>query len=170
MLRTVTFSDPEVQKVLDTQFVLTWHNQAQDLFPGKPGSPGDHQPAVSEHYLRTFPDGAGGGNVRMFFCTPDARVVHSIEGYYRPATFLQEVAFARELLAGAAARQATASEDIRQRVAKRRDLLDQERRAVIASEPTHALLRVLVDNLDRTLARLWQAPDAWMINENHAIA
>lgn len=170
MLRTVTFSDPEVRRALDTQFVVTWFNQAKQLFPGGPAAASDHQPQVSEHYLRTFPDGAGGSNVRMFFCTPDARVVHSIEGYYRPATFLQEVAFARELLAGAAARQATASEDIRQRVAKRRELLDQERRAVTASEPTHALLRVLVDNLDRTLARLWQAPDAWMINETRAIA
>ena len=169
MLRTVTFSDPEVRRALDTQFVVTWFNQARDLFPGEPAAAADHQPQVSEHYLSTFPDGAGGSNVRLFFCTPDARVVHSIEGFYRPATLLQEVAFARELLDCAAAGKATASEEIRQRVAKRRDLLDQERRVATASAPAQALLRVLVDNLDRTLARLWQAPDAWMINECRAI-
>ena len=74
MLRTVTFSDPEVRRALDTQFVVTWFNQARDLFPGEPAAAADHQPQVSEHYLSTFPDGAGGSNVRLFFCTPDARV------------------------------------------------------------------------------------------------
>ena len=158
MLRTVTFSDPEVRRVLDTQFTLTWFNQAKDLFPGEPGAPGDRQPAVSEHYLRTFPDGAGGGNVRMFFCTPDARVVHSIEGCYRPQTFLAEVAFAQQLLAdgGSAA-------SAQRRIAARREALQlQAERA--ADEPARALLHVLVTNLDRTLERLMQAPDAWMVN------
>jgi len=167
VLRTVTFSDPEVQKVLDTQFVLTWHNQAQDLFPGKPGSPGDHQPAVSEHYLRTFPDGAGGGNVRMFFCTADARIVHSIEGYYRPATFLAEVAFAQQLMAVAGD-----PAELRNRVAARQALLDRELGTAEAAgaAPHRALLLVLRRNLERLAQRLLDLPDRYMVSAPHAIA
>jgi len=163
----VTFSDPEVQKVLDTQFVLTWHNQAQDLFPGKPGSPGDHQPAVSEHYLRTFPDGAGGGNVRMFFCTADARIVHSIEGYYRPATFLAEVAFAQQLMAVAGD-----PAELRNRVAARQALLDRELGTAEAAgaAPHRALLLVLRRNLERLAQRLLDLPDRYMVSAPHAIA
>ncbi|HZN40866.1 MAG TPA: hypothetical protein VFD82_18820 [Planctomycetota bacterium] len=163
----MTFSDPEVQKVLDTQFVLTWHNQAQDLFPGKPGSPGDHQPAVSEHYLRTFPDGAGGGNVRMFFCTADARIVHSIEGYYRPATFLAEVAFAQQLMAVAGD-----PAELRNRVAARQALLDRELGTAEAAgaAPHRALLLVLRRNLERLAQRLLDLPDRYMVSAPHAIA
>jgi hypothetical protein len=163
----VTFSDPEVQKLLDTQFVLTWHNQAQDLFPGKPGSPADQQPAVSEHYLRTFPDGAGGGNVRMFFCTPDARIVHSIEGYYRPATFLAEVAFAQQLMAVAGD-----AAELRLRVAARQAGLDRELGTpeVAGAAPQRALLGVLRSNLERLAQRLLDLPDRYMVSAPHAIA
>ena len=166
MLRTVTFSDPEVQRLLDAQFVVTWHNQAQDLFPGKPGSPSDHQPAVSEHYLRTFPDGAGGGNVRMFFCTPDARIVHSIEGYYRPATFLAEVAFAQQLMAVAGD-----PAELRHRVAARQSGLCRELgTAEAGAAPHRALLQVLRSNLERLAQRLLDLPDRYMVSAPHAIA
>ncbi|HEX6813183.1 MAG TPA: hypothetical protein VF384_16285 [Planctomycetota bacterium] len=163
----MTFSDPEVCRLLDTQFVSTWHNQAQDLFPGKPGAPGDHQPAVSEHYLRTFPDGAGGGNVRMFFCTPDGRIVHGIEGFYRPETFLAEVAFAQQLLAVAGD-----PAELRRRVAARQaGLAGELGTAEAAGAAQHrALLQVLHRNLERLAQRLLELPDRYMVSEPHAIA
>src|SRR5262245_14274729 len=103
----------------------------------------------------------------MFFCTQDARIVHSIEGYYRPATFLAEVAFAQQLMAVAGD-----PAELRRQVAARQAGQDRELGTVEAagSAPHRALLQVLRSNLERLSQRLLDLPDRYMVSAPHAIA
>ena len=93
-MRTVTFSDAAVERILDEHFDLYWTNQLPELFRD-PNAPPRRYP---ESQMEQFPEGGGGGNVRVFVCTPDGRVVHHLRGYWSPATLLDELEFARALI------------------------------------------------------------------------
>ena len=54
-MRAVTLSDPETNRMINENFVVTWFNQAPEVFPPDTGS---RQPPVDETYLANFPDGA----------------------------------------------------------------------------------------------------------------
>ena len=45
-----------------------------------------------------LPEGAGGGNIRFYFCDRSGRVVHSLRGYWKPDRLLEEARFALALL------------------------------------------------------------------------
>jgi hypothetical protein len=74
-----------VARVLRERFVLAFHNQLPELYCG----------AGIDRYTREqidrCPEGAGGGNVRCFVCTPSGKVVSLILGYWHPQTFLEEL-------------------------------------------------------------------------------
>ena len=89
-MRSVTFADDKVVDELNAKFVLVWNNHAPDY--GR-GGEGGKQPVFSAKELENYPEGAGGGNIRTYICTADGKVVHYVEGWYRPARFLEEIAF-----------------------------------------------------------------------------
>ena len=94
-MRAVTFSDPKTNELINQNFIVTWFNQAPSLFPRRPVQ------TCTQHNVRTLSEGAGGPNVKCFFCTPQGKIVHFIQGYYGPEVFQREVAFARTVLLAA---------------------------------------------------------------------
>lgn len=98
-MRTVTFSNAEVTKLLDDHFDLYWTNQLPELFRD-PKAPPKRYP---EAQMAQFPEGGGGGNVRVFVCTRDGRIVHHLRGYWSPERLLDELRFALALVEADAA-------------------------------------------------------------------
>ena len=89
-MRTVTFSDKDVAKAVSESCVATWINR----------KPGFHNCSFSteEWILKTSPDCYSTKNFCTYFCTGEKKVLHYMTGYYAPRLFLEELAFARELL------------------------------------------------------------------------
>jgi len=92
-----TLADPGVEGHLRERFVLAFHNQLPELYcntsvdPGQDRYPGDQ--------VDLCPESAGGGNVRIFLCTPEGRIAFEMLGYWRPARFLEELRRGEEMLA-----------------------------------------------------------------------
>ena len=90
-----TLPDPEVARRLSKDYVLALHNQLPELYcnntvdPGVDNYPGD--------MVDRCPEGAGGGNIRTYVCTPDGRVLHLTLGYWRKERFLVELDHADEV-------------------------------------------------------------------------
>jgi hypothetical protein len=93
LMRTVTFADIQVIQVLQKHFVLVWHNQSPEFF-----SEGVQEPATPEQ-AKAYPEGAGGGNVRTYFCTPNGQMVYYLQGFWRTERFVEEAVFARKVIA-----------------------------------------------------------------------
>jgi len=89
----VTFADDKVVDLLNAKFVLLWNNHQPDLG----GGDARQQPAFTKEELELYPEGGGGGNVRTYFCLSDGRIVHYVEGWFRPERFLEEAEFALTL-------------------------------------------------------------------------
>ncbi len=88
-MRSVTFADDKVVDELNAKFVLVWNNHAPDYGGG--GERGK-QPVFSAKELENYPEGAGGGNIRTYLCRADGTILHYVEGWYKPARFLEEIA------------------------------------------------------------------------------
>lgn len=89
-MRTVVFSDAKVAKLLGKSFVCAWVNQTpQTRF--KDGLYLDKKEPLG---LR---NGAGAGNVASVFAAHDGLVIHSVDGYLDPPTFIRHAEFARDL-------------------------------------------------------------------------
>ena len=92
-----TLPDPEVASRLAKNYVLALHNQLPELYcnntvdPGVNNYPGD--------MVDRCPEGAGGGNIRTYVCTPDGRVLHLTLGYWKKDRFLAELDHAEEVYA-----------------------------------------------------------------------
>jgi hypothetical protein len=88
-MRTVTFSDPEVVKTLNKNFVCAWINKApfkrfrDGLYKGQP---------PQELPNRTAPD-----NVTSVFASWDGTVVHALSGSMDVREFRWNADFARDL-------------------------------------------------------------------------
>jgi hypothetical protein len=93
VLRENTLRQAEVIGELHPHFTVAWDNLLPELYPDT-GTPKAYSP---EHAARV-PEGAGGGNIRIYFCTPDGQIVHQVIGYWKPESLLEEIRFARRLL------------------------------------------------------------------------
>jgi hypothetical protein len=92
----VTLKDPGVVSYLRANYVVAWSNLLPELYGNS--DPSIPPPASYDtRALATTPEGAGGGNIRAYFCRPDGKIVHLTVGYWKPERFLLEARFARDL-------------------------------------------------------------------------
>src|SRR5262245_26883453 len=86
-MRTVTFSEASVSRVLNEYFICTWVNR----------EPGFHNCDLTAERMITEYDMFATKNFCTFFATPDLDVLHYASGFYKPEPYLREVRFVREL-------------------------------------------------------------------------
>ncbi len=92
-MRTVTFSNDDVQKMLNNDFVCCYTNTEGDPTAGASFSHApDSEPGPCGR-------GAGRQNVQTIFLTPDAEIFHVASGYLAPEDLLDELQFAKDLFA-----------------------------------------------------------------------
>lgn len=75
------------------RFEVLVHDQAPGLYCGDAAA---RYPAAQ---VESCPESGGGGNVRVFLCTPEGALVFQILGYWGPSRFLDELARGEEILA-----------------------------------------------------------------------
>jgi len=91
-----TLVDPAVRTQLSRRFVLAMHNQVPDLYCNNSVDPGtDRYP---REQVDRCPEGAGGGNLRVFLCSPSGEIVSLMLGYWAPGRFLEELGRARGIV------------------------------------------------------------------------
>src|SRR5688572_22601894 len=86
-MRTVTFSDAAVSRVLNEKFICTWVNR----------EPGFHNCDLTAERMISEYDAFATKNSCTFFMTPDRHVLHYASGFFKPEPFLHEVRFVHEL-------------------------------------------------------------------------
>ena len=93
MLRTVTFSQGEVARFVNANFVAAWHNR----------SPGfkDLDYTSENHIFKRSVDAYTTKNICTFFLTPDGRVFHYVAGHLGPTRFLETLWLAARMRAEA---------------------------------------------------------------------
>lgn len=93
-MRTVTFSNSEVARVVNENFVATWTNR----------KPGFHNcEKKTEARIQQLGDSYPTRNFCTYFLTPQKGVLHYFTGYFAPGIFLREVRMAQEAKGGAIA-------------------------------------------------------------------
>ena len=90
-MRTVSFSNAQVQDVLNKEFVCCSTNTL-----------GDRSAGASLAHAPTDPPGpcgrgAGRQNIQVVFLTPEGQVFHVVSGYLDSVALLDEITFAREI-------------------------------------------------------------------------
>jgi hypothetical protein len=91
-MRTVTFSDVGIVKLLNDNFVCAWVNRRPDLKFMDGLYPKEWRP-------RGLPNGAAVTNVTSVFAAPDGTVIHAMPGYLDVAGFKRHLEYARKLQA-----------------------------------------------------------------------
>lgn len=91
-MRTVTFSDAGIVKLLNDKFVCAWVNRRPDLKFKDGLYPKEWSP-------RGLPNGAAVTNVTAVFAAPDGTVIHAMPGYLDVPSFKRHLEFARKLQA-----------------------------------------------------------------------
>jgi hypothetical protein len=127
-MRAETLSDAAVVGYLNEHFLMAWSNLLPALYgnadPNAPPPPG-----YESQHVASLPEGAGGGNIRLYFCTPRGELVHQVVGYWKKDRLLAEARFAVKLLERNIRRAHAAQTE------RRRDLDRQHRQALAALPP-----------------------------------
>ena len=145
-MRVVTLFEPNTQKYLAEHFVLVTHNQLPGLYCSSSTIDATAANPYPPEQLAVAHEGAGGGNVRSYFCTPDGRVVNYVAGFWEPERFLNEADWALARLAQDAA---STARDHRQRI----DDYQQQRNAVATPEEVEQMAAALTQSTrESTLA------------------
>jgi hypothetical protein len=127
----VTLADADVTRHLSERYVVAWSNLLPELYGN--ADPNVPPPASYDtRAVRTTPEGAGGSNIRAYFCTAGGKIVHLSIGYWRPERFLAEARFAEQLLTRAKAEMAAAQRQRRQRI---ETALREAQTALVPSDP-----------------------------------
>jgi hypothetical protein len=88
-MRTVTFSNAEVAKVINDNFIATWVNRQ----PGFHNCDDHAEKRIEKYDYECFAT----RNFCTFFASPDQDVLHYGSGHQYPVLFLKEVSFVLEL-------------------------------------------------------------------------
>lgn len=75
---------------MNDRFVLYWTNQIPGLYCAT--NVDARAKNFPDEMVAKCPEGAGGGNVRFFTCTPEGRLQDCLLGYWGKATLLRELA------------------------------------------------------------------------------
>lgn len=81
-MRTVTFSNPQVAKALNDNFICTWVNR----------EPGFHNCDNHAEQWIIQMDSFATKNFCTFFASPDLDALHYASGFFRPEQFMEELA------------------------------------------------------------------------------
>jgi hypothetical protein len=93
LMRTVTFADPKLVRLMNDSVVAVWNNQNPTAaFNFQVAAA--RQPKPTAQQIDAYPAGGGGGNMRAYFCTPEGRVIHFVQGYWPAKQMAEEVRFA----------------------------------------------------------------------------
>jgi hypothetical protein len=84
----VTLANPEVVQLLNNSFIPTFFNFERPQLDAEPLPAMNLAP--SERCTNQLPDGYGTGQVAVFICTPDGRILHRLDGFVQTATLLRE--------------------------------------------------------------------------------
>jgi hypothetical protein len=126
-MRADTLAHAEVIGYLNANYVIAWSNLLPELYgnadPNAPPPP-KYDPA----HVESLPEGAGGGNIRVYFCNPQGRLLHEVIGYWKPEQFLAEAHLAVAL-------GAMNPDRVIHRQTERRAVLERERTAAMAVLP-----------------------------------
>jgi hypothetical protein len=90
-MRTVSFSQPDVCKMLDQNFVCFHTSTVGDPTAGRSIEHRPNDPAG------TCIRGNGPQNMQTLFLTPEGKIFHAVSGYASPEEFYQELTFANQL-------------------------------------------------------------------------
>jgi len=99
-----TLSDLKLIHFVSQHFIPVWHQQLDDasldneLQPRLEGI----DPNYTPEQIHQYEEGRGRLNLRTFFCTPDGKVFHRLEGFASANRFLSQITDARQLLQGTA--------------------------------------------------------------------
>ncbi len=93
----MTLSDERVKRAIEENWVSTWHNQCPGLYCNNTADTRTPIPYPPEQ-MATVKEGAGGGNVRLFLCDSEGRVLLSVRGFLPADRMLEELAFGEELV------------------------------------------------------------------------
>jgi len=100
-MRVDTLEKKQVLNNLSKHFVLVAHNQLPQLYcscqsPAETSDPNQQNvdPTAPKQYpknqMALVSEGAGGGNIRTFFCMPDGRVINYLAGYWKEEQYRRE--------------------------------------------------------------------------------
>lgn len=117
-MRACTLTDPATLAALSRQFVLVTHNQLPELYCSAATVDVATYPAAQ---LANVTEGAGGNNIRTYFCTPEGRVVGFLAGMWRPPRYRAEAAWALARMGDGAAALAAAHRAHADAIRARRD-------------------------------------------------
>ena len=106
-MRTVTFSTPEIQLVLNREFVSLYTNTTGDPTAGQ-----------SIRHAPSDPPGMcirgnGEQNVQVIVMTPDLKIIHTVCGYIDAEQLFDELRFAHDLFQSIKGESADAAERVR---------------------------------------------------------
>ena len=98
LMRSVTFSNERLVQDLRHHVVAVWHDQNGALAGhglAMNCKPQPCQAPPTEQMIKAYPVGGGGGNLRTYFCTPEGKIVHYLEGYWPVTHFAAELRIAQ---------------------------------------------------------------------------
>lgn len=98
-MRTVAFADEKVVDLIGREYIAVWHNQSTESINNRPTTPEGEQPVYTNAELELYPEGGGGTNVLTYICDADGKIIHYVQGWWRPERYLQELTLGRELFA-----------------------------------------------------------------------
>ena len=92
LMRTVTFADANLVDQINSSVVAVWHDQ-NPTFAKNFGAA--QQAAPTKQQIAAYPLGGGASNMLTYFCTPEGKVVHFLQGYWSAEHFAEELRFAQ---------------------------------------------------------------------------
>jgi len=93
-LQKRTLTDLELVDFLNANFVLVWHNHLPEIDAGPDLLLPEWPTRFTDEQIQAYRPGKFAGNVRMFFCTANGRVLHYVEGFQSTRAVRDEARFA----------------------------------------------------------------------------
>ena len=134
-MRTVTFADIDLVTKINSTVIPVWNNQNPQAALGLKNAAAI-QPKPTRQQIDVYPQGGGGGNMRAYFCTPEGKVFHYVQGYWSSKNFANEIAFAIEQFAIAKENSSKMNRDeVIDKIKRRSTQMKQQQAVLIKQHP-----------------------------------